>query len=173
VATATAREAVKNPPWAFEEVEPNLEILAAERKAGDIVIATPDAEKALLLYADKFGLRGLEYRRAAYPGAQRSCAGRSVRNLPASGRVWVLFYHDHPLHRAGERFLLDRLADRGHVLTAGEEPGSKLLRVDLSRSLPEPELPSACFRPPGSIDFRQAAAARRGLHPLSAEGRAG
>lgn len=167
VAAATAREAAKNPPWAYEEVEPNLRILAAEWKPGDTVIVTPDAEKAVLLYSDKVGLRGLVYRRGSYVWRQPSCAARDLRNLPPKGLVWVLFYHDHLRNRAGERLLLDGLAKRGHVRAVGIEPGSRLFRVSVSRSLPNAEVAPSCSQLPISIDFRRAAAERRGLHPLN------
>ena len=164
-AAATAREALRKPPWAFEEIKPNLVRLRREAAPTDVVLVTPSAERALLVYASKLGLRGYRYRVTADHRLDPHCWGRGLGALPGRGRAWFVTYHERETW-PNTRAVLVALQLRGAVSVAGSEPGSKLYRVDLLRQLPETSLPPDCYQLRKFSSSLETIAAHQGLQPL-------
>ncbi|MCG8443807.1 MAG: hypothetical protein MI723_18560 [Caulobacterales bacterium] len=164
----TAAQALESPPWAWEEVKPNLQRLADAHAPDDQVLVTPWAERALISYADELGLTGLRYRPTFhYLGREPRCALNDLAALPASGRVWLLTYHEHVSERAGLDLMLEGLRARGEVEHVGAQKDSNLYRVEVTRAV-EPVVENApvCSTPREDAPFVDAAAARRGMTPI-------
>jgi hypothetical protein len=161
-ALAAGQDALKAPPWAHEEIEPNLNRLAQAASDRDLILATPAAERPLLLYAKKAGLFGLHYAVTADHRGDARCSGRGLSRLPSTGRAWLITYHEDRL-RPATLSLLVELARRGKITGIASEPGSRLYRVDLVRSVPEDHLPGLCYQPRKSIKLLSDIARIEGL----------
>jgi hypothetical protein len=164
-AAATARQALLRPPWSLEEVEPNLARLHREATASDLVVVTPSAERALLLYAPKMGFRGLQYWVTADHRLEPNCWASGLGRLPGSGRVWFLTYHERETWPSTAA-VLNGLRKRGALRVAGSKPGSMLYRIDLTRQLAEAGMSSACHQPRNFSRSLDTIAVSQGLRAL-------
>ena len=121
-----AARTASTPPWAREEIAPNLAILARDAKPEDTIFVAPQAEFALLLYGPRYGLDGRDYVVGRSYRTDSRCAYADAELLRRSGRSWIVFYHLSSFHQEGRDLLLRTLKEVGTLTLAAEQPGALL-----------------------------------------------
>jgi hypothetical protein len=170
-AAATARQGLLKPPWATEGTEPNLVRLHREAAPSDVILVTPSAERALLLYGSRIEFRGLRYSVTADHRTGAQCWASGLGALPGRGRAWFLTDHERRMWPSTAAVLAN-LRQRGSLGVTGTEPDSMLYRIDLARQLPESTVPPVCYGPRQFPRSLCAIAVGEGLRPLSCDARA-
>jgi hypothetical protein len=167
----TIRDARETPPWAWEEVKPNLSRLAQMREQQDVILVSPNAELALLLYARQYGFSGLRYRAMANVHLEPRCLLRDLASLPAGSHAWLLTAHDHSTEEVAIPLLLAEVSARGEISLVGDEKRSQLYRIALRPGTPAwPAAPNSCGAPRSNLQFRYHVARVEGLTPVTAAG---
>ena len=126
----TLNEAMLDPPWATEEADANLAIIASRATSRDTIIVTPVAEYALLIYASDLELAPTKYVVTSDRDDDMQCAGIGLDALPNRGTAWFLTYHERHTRPMTAAYLR-QLSQRGRVTLVSSPPGSALYRVRL------------------------------------------
>ena len=122
----TATAAAQVPPFAIEEIKPNLAYLKRHYRQGDQLVLHTRAERAYVLYAKRFGLSDMAYKITSDFRLDPSCVYDDVRMIRDKPRVWLLFYHVIKGDEPGLEFLERALNQSGSLTLANTELGSSL-----------------------------------------------
>ena len=159
----TARAASQVPPFPIEEIKPNLAYLKNHYLQGDQLVLHPWAERAFVLYAERFGLSGLNYKVTSNFRLDPSCVYDDIRKISDEPRVWLLFYHVIDLDRSGLEFLLRVLSHSGTLKLVSTAPGSSLYEYtagDKTGGIQLPPSAAICSEPPLGKKFFERIAER-------------
>lgn len=151
-----AMAASQVPPFPMEEIKTNLAYLKRHYRQGDELILHQWAERAFVLYAERFGLSDMDYDVTSNFRLDQSCVYDDVRTIREKKHAWLLFYHVVGGDRAGLNFFERALRHTGTLKLVRAEPGAKLYEYtarDGAEALQLPPSAAICSRPRIDQDF--------------------
>lgn len=131
--------ALKQPPFAHQEVRPLLAHIAAERGPDALLMTTRQSRPALLIYAQEYDLAGMRYAVGHKTRGRPDCALRDAALVSPEREAWILISHEADSDVAGNNLLLGELERRGSVTLAMEAAGSRLYRYAADTSYRTPD----------------------------------
>lgn len=146
----TATAAVQMPPFPMEEIKTNLDYLKRHYRQGDQLVMHPLAERAFVLYAERFGLSDIDYEVTTKFRRDPSCVFSDVRMIRDMKHAWLLVYHIIGQDKAHLGFLERILGRTGTLKLVSEVPGSKLYEYAATAGADAVQLPPSaaiCSRP--------------------------
>jgi hypothetical protein len=127
-AAIAARSTAQLPAWPIEEIKLNLAHLVANLRPGDELIMNQSAERAYLLYAQRYGLGDLRYKVMSDHRLDPSCIYDDIRAIEGTRKAWVIVYH--PTDREITDLLRRTLSQSGRLQVASAPPGSTLYEYE-------------------------------------------